>query len=81
MAIDDLFQVAPEVSVERHGRAVGFRQRDGFREQMARITIWMTCLYPPTRRRRRRSSGLQRREAGTTSATALQTTLGAFGHA
>lgn len=39
MAIDDRFQVAPEVSVERHGRAVGFRQRDGFREQTARMRL------------------------------------------
>src|SRR6266550_2539517 len=39
MAIDDLFQVAPEVSVERHGRTVGFGQRDGFREQTARMRL------------------------------------------
>ena len=35
MAINDLFEIAPEVSVERHGRAVGFRQRDRFRQQTA----------------------------------------------
>src|SRR5580692_10169012 len=39
MAIDDLFEVASEVSIERHGRAVGFRQRDGFREQTARMRL------------------------------------------
>ena len=39
MAIDDRFQIVPEVSVERHGRAVGFRQRDGFREQTARMRL------------------------------------------
>ena len=26
MAADDLFEIAREISVERHGRAVGFRQ-------------------------------------------------------
>jgi len=37
MAIDDFFEIAPEASIERHGRAVGFGQRDGFREQTARM--------------------------------------------
>jgi len=37
VAVDDLFEIAREVPVERHGRPVGFRQRDRFREQ----TAWM----------------------------------------
>ena len=37
MAVDDLFEIAAEVSVERHGRAMGFRQRDRFGEQTARM--------------------------------------------
>lgn len=49
MAIDDLLQIAPEVSVERHGRAVGFRQRDGFREQ----TAWMRLRRAQHRHRAR----------------------------
>jgi len=39
MAIDDLFEIAPEVSVERHCGTVGFRQRDRFREQTAGMRL------------------------------------------
>jgi hypothetical protein len=37
MAIDDPLEIAPEVSIKRHRRTMGFRQRDRFREQAARI--------------------------------------------
>ena len=39
MAVDDLFEVAGEVSVKRYGRAVRFGQRDRFREQTARMLL------------------------------------------
>ena len=43
--IDDLFEIAGEVSVERHSRAVCFGQRDRFREQPA----WMRLRRPQHR--------------------------------
>jgi hypothetical protein len=42
MAVDDLFEIAPEVSIECHGGTVGFRQRDRFREQAARLRLRRT---------------------------------------
>ncbi len=37
MAVDDRFEIASEVSVECNHGALGFRKRDGFREEPARM--------------------------------------------
>lgn len=39
MAIDDVFEVAREIFVERRGRPMRFGQSDGFREQAARMRL------------------------------------------
>jgi hypothetical protein len=39
MAVDDRFEITPEVSVERNCRAVGLRQGDRFREETARMQL------------------------------------------
>jgi hypothetical protein len=39
MVVDDLFEIAAEVSIKCYGRALRFGQRDRFREQTARMLL------------------------------------------